>query len=68
MPAPKDLICRCYFVTESEIIEIVKEKNLNSVGEVTEACSAGGGCGNCQPEIALIISKITGKKVDPFTY
>ena len=67
MPAPKDLICRCYFVTESEITELVKEKKLTSVGEVTAACSAGGGCGNCQPEIAQIISKVTGKEIDTFS-
>ena len=66
MPAPKDLVCRCYFVTESEITELVKEKGITSVGQVTEACSAGGGCGNCQPEIAEIIGKVIGKKVDPF--
>ena len=67
MPPPQDLVCRCYFVTESEITELVKEKKLTSVGEVTEACSAGGGCGNCQPEIAQIISKITGKTINPFS-
>ena len=67
MPAPNDLICRCFFVTESEITELVKEKNLTLVDEVTAACSAGGGCGNCRPEIAQIISGITGRTIDPFS-
>jgi NAD(P)H-nitrite reductase large subunit len=66
MPIPEDLICRCYFVTQTEIVELVKEHKMTTVGEVTEACSAGGGCGNCQPEIAEIISEITGKEVDPY--
>jgi len=67
VPVPLDLVCRCFFVTESEITELVTEKNFTSIGEVTEACSAGGGCGSCRPDIAQIISTITGKEVDPFS-
>ena len=66
MPVPEDLICRCYFVTETEIVELVSKKKMTTVDEVTEACSAGGGCGSCRPEIAEIISKITGEEVDPY--
>lgn len=60
MSVPKDLVCQCYFVTESEITGLVKEKNLTSVGAVTEACSAGGGCGNCRPVIARIVAEVSG--------
>ena len=45
MPLPEDLVCRCYFVTETELTGLVKEKPLTEVEQVTEACSAGGGCG-----------------------
>jgi|GEM_PF-6874619 len=66
MPASADLICHCYCVTESEITEVVKEKSLTAVEQVTEACSAGGGCGRCRPEIAGIIGGITGEEIDPY--
>jgi NAD(P)H-nitrite reductase large subunit len=66
MPVPEDLICRCYFATETEIVDLVKKKNMTTVDEVTEACSAGGGCGGCRPEIAEIIGRITGQEVDPY--
>jgi NAD(P)H-nitrite reductase large subunit len=66
MPVPPDLVCRCYFVTETEISGLVKEKNLTAIDQVTEACSAGGGCGGCRPEIADIIGGITGVEIDPY--
>jgi NAD(P)H-nitrite reductase large subunit len=66
VPLPEDIVCRCYFVTETEISGLVKERALTSVGQVTEVCSAGGGCGGCRPEIAGIIGGITGEEVDPF--
>ena len=66
MPVPEDLICRCYFVTQTEITALVKENNLTTVDAVTEKCSAGGGCGGCRPEIAEIVSGITGVEVDPY--
>ena len=66
MTLPEDLVCRCFFVTESEIAGLVKEKSLTTIDQVTEACSAGGGCGRCRPELADIIGGITGEEIDPY--
>ena len=49
------LICTCFGVSEDTIENLVKNDSLATVGEVTDACNAGGGCGSCQPLIQEII-------------
>jgi len=49
------LICTCFGVSEETIENLIAEKSLVSVEEVTDACNAGGGCGSCQPLIREII-------------
>ncbi len=51
----KALICTCFGVSEETIEHLIKEKSLETVEEVTNACNAGGGCGSCQPLIQEII-------------
>lgn len=51
----KALICTCFGVSEETIENLIREKSLESVEEVTDACSAGGGCGSCQPLIQEIL-------------
>ena len=51
----KAIICTCFGVSEETIEKLVKEKSLSTVEEVTDACSAGGGCGSCQPLIQEIL-------------
>lgn len=51
----KALICTCFGVSEETIENLVFEKSLVTVEEVTAACNAGGGCGSCQPLIQEII-------------
>lgn len=52
------LICTCFGVSEDRIENLVKEKSLRSIEQVTEQCSAGGGCGSCQPLIQEIIDSV----------
>ena len=52
------IICTCFGVTEEEIERIVRENNLTTVEQVTNYCKAGGGCGNCRPNIKNIIERI----------
>ena len=60
------VVCTCFGVTEREIERAVLENNLITVEQVTNYCKAGGGCGNCQPEIENIIQKIQKqKKITP---
>jgi NifU-like protein len=51
----KALVCTCFGVSEETIENLVENKSLETVEEVTEACNAGGGCGSCQPLIQEII-------------
>jgi NifU-like protein len=44
----KALICTCFGVSEETIENIIDANSLETVKEVTDICSAGGGCGSCQ--------------------
>ncbi|MHC4426082.1 MAG: Fe-S cluster assembly protein NifU [Planctomycetota bacterium] len=58
-----NIICTCFGVTDGEIERVIRENDLTTVGEVTNYCKAGGGCGGCQSEIEKMIEKIQGDKV-----
>lgn len=45
------LICTCFGVSEKRIEQMISEKSLRTVREVTTACNAGGGCHSCHPLI-----------------
>ena len=51
----KALICTCFGVSEETIERAAREHSLETVEQVTEICSAGGGCGSCQPLIQDIL-------------
>jgi NifU-like protein len=55
------LICTCFFVSEQTIAREIQTKELTTVREVTAACSAGGGCGSCQP---LIVELLEAARLD----
>ncbi len=57
----KALICTCFGVEEETIEEIVARENLSSVESVGEKCSAGTGCGSCQPLIQEILDSVEVK-------
>ena len=56
-----EVICHCFGATDKEIEKITREQNLTSAEEVTTACKAGGGCGQCIPDIEKIIHRIIGE-------
>ncbi len=58
------VVCKCFGVTEPEIIDVIKDNNLTTVEDVTNYCKAGGECGNCKPDIARIIASVTGQPVE----
>ena len=53
-----EVICKCFGVTRKEIEGVVRDNNLHTVEEVTNHCKAGGGCGNCKPELEDIILNV----------
>jgi len=52
------VICTCFGVTEEEIERTIRDNNLTTVEQVTNYTKAGGGCGQCQPDIERIVKKI----------
>lgn len=64
-PGPREegeIVCRCFGVTDAKIARVVRENKLTTPEEVTHYCKAGGGCGNCIPEIQQIIDEVWAKE------
>lgn len=57
-----NVVCHCFGATDKEIEKIAREQRLSSAEEVTNACKAGGGCGQCIPEIEAIIARVLGEE------
>lgn len=51
------MICKCFSVTEKQIINAIKENNLKTLDEVTNYTKAGGACGHCKGAIQGILDK-----------
>ncbi|OGW29979.1 MAG: Fe-S cluster assembly protein NifU [Nitrospirae bacterium GWC2_42_7] len=49
------LVCKCFDVTEEKIRKVAIENHLTTVEEITNFTKAGGGCGECIPEIETIL-------------
>lgn len=49
------LICKCFGITDLQIIRTVRENGLKTVEDVTLYTKAGGACGECQNQIAEIV-------------
>lgn len=54
------LVCTCFNVHESEIVEAVRINHLTTVEEVTNYTKAGGACGKCKGAIQAILDKVNG--------
>lgn len=49
------LVCKCFGVTEDQIVKVIQENKLTTVEEVTNFTKAGGGCGDCIDDIKGIL-------------
>ena len=49
------VICKCFDVTEDKIRKVAVENHLTTVDEITNFTKAGGGCGECIPNIEAIL-------------
>ncbi len=54
------LVCKCFGVTEGQIRRAVRENGLHTVEEVVNFTKAGGGCGECTPDIEALIAAEQG--------
>lgn len=57
-----EVVCHCFGATDKEIERIARERKLTTAEEITNACKAGGGCGQCIPEIEAIINRVIGEE------
>lgn len=57
-----NLICKCFDVTEEKIRKVAIENHLTTVDEITNFTKAGGGCGECKPNIEAILRDIWALK------
>ena len=55
------LVCTCFDVHESEIVEAIRVNKLSTVEQVTNYTKAGGACGRCKGEIAKILDRELGR-------
>jgi NAD(P)H-nitrite reductase large subunit len=49
------MICHCYGVTESELVDIIEAKQAETVAEVLDSSCAGSGCTACHCRIKRLI-------------
>ena len=58
--AEGELVCKCFGVTDMQIIRAIEENGLKTAEEVTNFTKAGGGCGECIPDIQKLLDKALG--------
>lgn len=58
------IVCECFGVTLKEIERAIRENRLSTVEEVTNYTKAGGGCGNCHPDIQEIIDRVQAEMAE----
>src|SRR4051812_33682265 len=51
-------LCPCRRQTREELAAVVRERDVDSVSALTEACGAGGDCGACKPGLAYLVSQV----------
>jgi len=55
------IICHCFGVTDKKIIQVIEMNNLTTVEQVTNYTKAGGGCGQCRPQIEALLAEVAKK-------
>ena len=50
------LVCKCFGVTDAQILRAIRENGLKTVEEITNYTKAGGACGDCLDEISEILA------------
>ncbi len=58
-------VCKCFWVTEKKIREVILEHQLTTVEQVTNYTKAGGGCGGCIPDIKRILAEVMHAQMPP---
>jgi NifU-like protein len=54
-----EVICHCFGTTDKEIEDAIRNNDAKTVDDLTDTCKAGGGCGNCIPELEVLLKRVT---------
>ena len=54
----EELVCTCFDITKSFLIEEIKNNNLKTLEDVINYTKAGGACGRCQGKIKEILAEV----------
>jgi nitrite reductase (NADH) large subunit len=55
-------LCPCRRQTREELAALCRERELDSVSALAEACGAGRDCGACKPGLAYLVSEVCGNR------
>ena len=55
-------LCPCRRQTREQLAAVVRERNLDSVSALADACGAGRECGACKPGLAYLVSEVCGNR------
>jgi len=55
-------LCPCRQQTREQLAALVRERELESVSDVTAACGAGRDCGACKPALAYLVSEVAANR------
>ena len=58
MASPGPIVCACFAVGRTTIVDAVQSGQLAGVAEVGTALRAGTNCGSCLPELATILREV----------
>lgn len=56
------IVCKCFGVSEEEIVRVATENGLTTVDQVTHYCKAGGACGQCRGEIQAVLDRLAAER------
>ncbi|CAM4049108.1 Nitrate reductase [Bordetella tumbae] len=51
------VICSCFGVGRNTICDAIRDKGLQTTGEITACVKAGGNCGSCVPELKRLLTE-----------
>ncbi|MCF8294756.1 MAG: (2Fe-2S)-binding protein [Bacteroidales bacterium] len=51
----QEIICQCNSITQAEILEAIRSKNLTTIPEIAKETAASTGCGRCRRIIRILL-------------
>jgi nitrite reductase (NADH) large subunit len=55
-------LCPCRQQTREQLAAAIRERGLEAVSEVADACGTGRDCGQCKPALAYLVSEVNANR------